>query len=158
MIQVSESIYREADFFLISMLSGCFMILVYDVLRVFRRLMKHGIFWVAIEDMIYWISCAILIFAMLYQKNDGLIRGFAIGGIVIGMLFYNHFISPWAIKGIVWILKKIIGILSYPLRLMRKSVQKPLCFCKHKILRLLRKARKLLKKIGKAVKIGLCKL
>jgi spore cortex biosynthesis protein YabQ len=134
------------------------MILVYDVLRVFRRLIKHGIFWVAVEDMIYLMSCALLVFAMLYQKNDGLIRWFAIAGIAIGMLLYNHFISSWAVRGIVWILKKIINLLTYPLRLAKKGVQKPLGFCKNKILRLFRKARKLLKKIGKAVKIGLCKL
>lgn len=158
MIQVSEGIYREANFFLISILSGCFMILVYDVLRVFRRLVKHGMIWIAFEDMLYWIGCALLVFAMLYQKNNGLIRWFAIGGIAIGMLLYNHFISSWAVRGIVWILRKIIHMLTYPLRLAKKSVQKPLGFCKHKILKLLRKARKLLKKIGKTVKMGLCKL
>lgn len=158
MIQVSESIYREANFFLISILSGCFMILVYDILRVFRRLIKHGMIWIAIEDMFYWISCALLVFAMLYQKNNGLIRWFAIGGIAIGMLLYNHFVSSWAVRGIVWILKKVIYILTFPFQFVKKSVQKPIGYCRRKILKILRKARKLLKKIGKTVRIGLCKL
>ncbi len=158
MIDVSQSILGEADFFLVSVCSGCLMVLVYDVLRVFRRLVRHGVIWTAVEDIIYWIACAVMIFAMLYQRNDGLIRGFAIGGIIIGMLIYNHFISPWAIRGIVWVLKKLIRIVSFPFRFIGKQVKKPLHYCHHKILRFMRKVRKLLKKIYKAVRMGLCKM
>lgn len=158
MIHVSESIFRELDFLLISLLCGCFMVLVYDALRVFRRIVKHGTVWLAIEDMVYWISCALLIFAMLYQTNDGLIRGFAIGGIIIGMLLYNQLISPWAVRGLVWLIQKILRMISLPFRFAQKHLKKPAAACRLKILRFLRKVRKILKKIKKTVKIGLCKL
>ena len=96
MIEVSGNILREADFMAVSMLSGCVLVFIYDVLRIFRKLVTHGTIALAIEDMLYWTFCALFIFAMLYRKNDGLIRGFAIGGIVTGMLVYNYLISSWA--------------------------------------------------------------
>ncbi len=157
MMSVSESIFQEADFFAVSILSGCLMVFLYDMLRVFRRLMKHGTVWIALEDIIYWFISAFLIFAMLYRKNDGLIRGFAIGGILTGMLFYNHFVSPRVVKGVVWIVKKLIWLFSFPLRLLRKILRRPAAFLGRKGMRGAKKVKKLLKKIHKAVKIILYK-
>ncbi|MEE1247841.1 MAG: spore cortex biosynthesis protein YabQ [Lachnospiraceae bacterium] len=140
---VSESILTEVRFFLISVLSGAALIFFYDIFRILRRVIVHGAIWIAIEDFFYWLSCAILFFAMLYQENDGLVRGFAMGGLFLGMFCYNRFVSPYVIKYaalllgfLMKILRKLCGILIKPLK----------------------KAKKILKKIGKAVKIGLCKL
>ncbi len=157
MMSVSESIFQEADFFAVSVISGCLMVFLYDVLRVFRRLTKHGTLWIALEDIVYWMISALLIFAMLYRKNDGLIRGFAIGGIVIGMLFYNHFISPRVVKGVVWLVKKMIRLFSFPLRLLKKILRRPAAFVGRKGARGVKKVKKLLKKIHKAGKIILYK-
>ncbi len=157
MMSVSESILQEADFFAVSILSGCLLVFLYDVLRVLRRLLTHGTIWIAIEDIFYWLTCAVFIFAMLYQKNDGLIRGFAIGAIVLGMIFYNHFISPRVIKGVVWLVKKLIRIVSFPLRLARKILKRPAAFCHRKAGRLWKRMKKLLKKLYKAGKMILYK-
>lgn len=157
MMSVSESILQEADFFAVSILSGCLLVFLYDVLRVLRRLLPHGTIWIAIEDIFYWLICAVFIFAMLYQKNDGLIRGFAIGAIVLGMIFYNHFISPRVIKGVVWLVKKLIRIVSFPLRLARKILKRPAAFCRRKAGRFGKRMKKLLKKLYKAGKMVLYK-
>ena len=157
MISVSGSIFREADFFVVSVLSGCLMVFVYDVLRIFRRLVSHGTALIAAEDVLYWIFCAFFIFAMLYQKNEGLIRSFAIGAILIGMLIYNHFVSPWVIKGIVWLIKKLVGILCFPLKQVKKMLRRPVSFCARKSRRFWKMVKKLLKKAGKAGKMILSK-
>lgn len=109
---VSESIFRELDFFIVSFILGIVLVLAYDCLRIFRRLIRHGTAWLAIEDLCYWIITAFVIFAMLYQKNDGLIRGFSIGGIVIGMLLYNQLISRYIVRYITLFLEKIIHMVQ----------------------------------------------
>lgn len=157
MMEISESIFQEADFFAVSVMSGCFMVFLYDILRVFRKLVKHGAVFTALEDVIYWILAALFIFAMLYRKNDGLIRGFAIGGILIGMLFYNHFISPRTVKAVVWLVQKMIYIFSFPFRMMKRVLRRPAAFCRRKGVRVRKKIKKLLKKIYKAGKIMLYK-
>lgn len=157
MINISGSIFKEADFFVVSMFSGCLMVFVYDVLRVLRRLLSHGTVLIAIEDILYWIFCAFFIFAMLYQKNEGLIRGFAIGAILLGMLLYNHFISPRVIKGVVWLAKKVLWIISTPFRLAKKLLKRPTEFVRRKSAKMGKKVKKLLKKAYKAGKMILYK-
>lgn len=129
MIAVSEEIRGELIFLLISFALGEGLVMLYDMFRIFRKVVPHGVLWTAVEDVLYWMMAALLIFGMIFQKNDGLIRGFSLGGIVLGMLFFNHFVSGFSVRGISKILNKVLGI------------------CK-----------KGLKKITRAVKIGLCKL
>lgn len=157
MMSVSQSIIREADFFVVSFVSGCLLVFLYDVLRVFRRLIPRGSVAVAIEDIIYWMVCALLVFAMLYQKNDGLIRGFAIGAVGAGMLLYNHFISPHSIKLVVFVVRKLLKIAEFPIRLLKKVLKRPAAFCYRRTLRFGKKGKKLLKKIYKAGRMILCK-
>ncbi len=83
---MSGQILLELQFFARAFLWGIFLTLLYDLLRIFRRLVTHGTFALAAEDLLYWITCGILIFRMLYEENSGAIRGFAIAAVILGML------------------------------------------------------------------------
>ena len=67
------------------------MMILYDIIRLFRRLIPHNTAAVAVEDILYWLVCGFLIFRMLYVENSGAIRGFAIAAVVLGMLLYLQF-------------------------------------------------------------------
>ena len=123
MIAVSEDIHQEILFLLISLALGEGLVVCYDVFRIFRRIVPHGVIWISVEDILYWIVCALLVFGMIFQTNDGLVRGFSIGGICIGMLFYNHFVSPFFVKHISSILEKIIRFWKKGLKKEGKAVK-----------------------------------
>lgn len=144
---MSETIAWEGNLLLVSILLGICLMLSYDVLRIIRNLVRHPYILLAIEDGIYWILCGISIFAMLYQENDGLLRWFVLAGIVLGMLIENSWVSPWLVKICTIILEKI----GFLLKKLWDVPAKP----GKKFFRILRKE---LKKIGKAFKIGLCKM
>ena len=127
MIAVSDGIHQELVFLLISFALGEGLVMLYDVFRIFRKVVPHGVIWISVEDVLYWIMAALLIFGMIFQENDGLIRGFAIGGILLGMLFFNHFVSPFLIRSISGILKKILEILKKGLKKVREAVKIGLC-------------------------------
>lgn len=127
MIAVSDGIHQELVFLLISFALGEGLVMLYDVFRIFRKIVPHGVIWISVEDVLYWIVAALLIFGMIFQENDGLIRGFAIGGILLGMLFFNHFVSPFIIRSISGILKKILEILKKGLKKVREAVKIGLC-------------------------------
>lgn len=127
MIAVSDGIHQELVFLLISFALGEGLVMLYDVFRIFRKVVPHGVIWISVEDVLYWIVAALLIFGMIFQENDGLIRGFAIGGILLGMLFFNHFVSPFLIRSISGILKKILEILKKGLKKIREAVKIGLC-------------------------------
>lgn len=48
----------------------------YRVLVVFRRLVKHHGFFVALEDVLYWFLSAFVMFAVILVANDGAARWF----------------------------------------------------------------------------------
>lgn len=150
-MQVSEAIGNEAAFFLVSMLCGMGLVFLYDLFRILRRLISHGNIWIGIEDVCYWLFCTVVVFLLLYQKNDGMMRAFCFLGIAVGGACYAFFFSRFVVKICVKILKtifnflgKILGFIGKP---FIKTGRKILCFL-----------RKQLKKLYKAIKIGLCKL
>lgn len=89
--------------FLDSLLCGGFLLAVYDCIRIFRLFLPHGTIAEAVEDLLYWVFDALFIFHMLYRKNSGAIRGYAIAGVVLGMLAYHLAISPL----VMWLGRKL---------------------------------------------------
>ena len=108
--QGERGIFTEAVFLGISVLVGMGLFLLYDIFRIFRRIVPHGAIWIGVEDFCYWLLCTAAVFLMLYQENDGMIRGFAIGGVIFGMILYFFLLSRFVVKINVCILKKILGI------------------------------------------------
>lgn len=147
---VSEAIGREAAILCAAVAAGAGLFFLYDILRIFRRIIPHGAVWIGVEDFVYWLVCTGVVFVMLYRENDGMVRGFALGGVVLGMLAYFLLLSRFVVKVNVRILKAVLGILkkigSFFLRPFRCIWKKTGGFL-----------RKQLKKFLKAVKIGLSK-
>ena len=157
-MQISEGILKEADVLLASFLTGMILLFVYDLLRIIRRLVSHKSWMTGAEDLLFWIGSAVALFAMLYRENSGYIRGFVIGGVVAGMLCYNLLFSRWVVKGSVFLLEKILFAVSRPLVWTARLLKRPAGFAKKKKKKVLRFFKKQLKKIWKAVRIGVCKL
>lgn len=148
---VSETIGREAVFLGISILVGVGLFFLYDILRIFRRVVPHGNLWIGVEDFFYWMICTGAVFVMLYQENDGMVRGFALGGVVVGMMLYYRLLSRFVVRVNVFVIKAVLGFFG-----------KILGFFFRPVLRRGKKVggffRKRLKKFLRAVKMGLCKL
>jgi spore cortex biosynthesis protein YabQ len=157
-MEVSAEILKEADVLLAAFLTGALLLFIYDVLRIVRKIVPHKMWLVGVEDLLFWIGSALALFAMLYRENSGYIRGFVIGGVLVGMLLYNLLLSAWIVAGSVFLLKKILFVLSRPLVWTARLFRKPLGFAGRKAKKLLRFIKKELKKLWKTVKIGMCKL
>ncbi len=157
-MEVSAGILKEADVLLAAFLTGALLLVVYDLLRIIRRLIPHKIWLVGAEDLVFWIGSAAVVFAMLYRENSGYIRGFVIGGVVVGMLFYNAVFSSWVVKSGVFLLQKIMFVVSRPLAWTARLLKKPMGFAGKKLKKFFRFCKKQLKKLWRAVRIGICKL
>ena len=157
-MEVSAEILKEADVLLAAFLTGALLLFIYDVLRIVRKIVPHKMWLVGAEDLLFWVGSALALFAMLYRENSGYIRGFVIGGVLVGMLLYNLLLSAWIVAGSVFLLKKILFVLSRPPVWTARLFRKPLGFAGRRIKKLLRFFKKELKKLWKTVKIGMCKL
>lgn len=106
------------------MIRGVLILALYDVIRIFRRVVPHGILAVALEDAAYWLATALLVFQLLYRENDGAVRGYALLAVAAGMFLYHQTVSSWLVMHISGILRWCLGILLKPFAAVcRKMVQ-----------------------------------
>ncbi len=103
---VSTSIYQELLFLGSSVLVGMGLFFLYDILRIFRRILPHGNIWIGVEDFLYWIIFTGVFVVLLYRENDGMVRGLACGGLLVGMTCYYLLLSRLIVHCQVWIWKK----------------------------------------------------
>jgi spore cortex biosynthesis protein YabQ len=150
-------IINELRFFLNSILWGVILLVIYDVFRIIRKIIKHNAFFVAIQDIIYWIVCSILIFNMMYEQNNGIIRAFAVLAIVIGMLLYHGSVSDMVVDFISMVINKVIHFVNVVLGTVINTILWPFKFIFKKIRRfvlfILKKVRKLVLALIKPLKI-----
>lgn len=142
----------ENVFLLHALLMGIFITFVYDLLRVFRRVIPHAAFFVSLEDIIFWIYCGAEVFLLMYHEGNGSLRWFAVMGALAGMFFYKKLISGLFVKYVSLALGKALEVLGKIL----KFLCRPFGFVGRKAGKTARKAggkaHRLLHRIKRAIK------
>lgn len=77
-------IEKELAVFLQAALAGNLVYLTYSVIRVVRRIIKHNLFFVSLEDLIFWIGTGIYLFTKIFQTSNGSIRWYFLIGVLTG--------------------------------------------------------------------------
>lgn len=75
---------KEAVIFLYAGLTGIVTFSCYQFLRLLRRLVRHHIVAVNIEDFLYWLCMSAYVFRQMYYTTYGSVRWFFVLGIVCG--------------------------------------------------------------------------
>ncbi|MCM1058091.1 MAG: spore cortex biosynthesis protein YabQ [Firmicutes bacterium] len=143
---------NENEFLLHALLMGIFITFVYDLIRIFRRVIPHNSFFVSLEDLGFWIYCGGSVFLLMYHESNGELRWFAVFGAIGGMLLYRKLVSPLFVKYVSLVLSKalaglgrILGFLLRPLKRLFHKTAAGIGRISHRIGR----------RIGKAVKLRL---
>lgn len=100
-------------------LHGALITVVYDLIRIFRRVVAHGNFWIGVEDFLFWIWTSLWIFSVLYRENDGSFRMYTILAMVLGMVFYHRTMSEPLVNVIGKTLKKVVFLVGWPIKRMK---------------------------------------
>lgn len=119
---MSEVILTELRTIGVAFVSGAFITFIYDLLRIFRRVISHGNVWIGLEDFLFWIWTSLWIFSVLYRVNDGSLRIYTILTMVSGMIIYHKMISEPFVKITGGILKKTMTLLGLPLKKFWKRI------------------------------------
>lgn len=161
---MSQNIINEVYFFAGSLLMGVVITFVYDFLLILRRVMIHHMFWISLEDFMFWMSCAIGVFYMLYEENNGILRWFAVLAAALGMLLYKRIIgvrfvciAASVIEKELHIICKILEILLRPFCRGGKQAGKVLKYVHKKQLKIFKYVKKQLTGLVKVLKITLSK-
>ncbi len=145
---MGQNIVDEVTFLCHSFLLGVVITFAYDGFLILRRLIKHGMLLVSLEDMIFWIACAIGVFYMLYEENNGILRWFAVFGATLGMIVYKASVSPLVVKGISLVIGRACRMIFRLLRFLLGPVR----FLGRKTGRFFAFSGRKGKKVGKCVK------
>ena len=154
------SMSEQAYLFFIAVLIGFFIGFVYDILRIFRKVIPHANFFIHLEDFIYWLVVAFIMFYVMLGKNYGEIRGFSVVGNLIGMSIYFVTLSILVIKvsmTVIDFIKKVVvailKIIFFPIKLCLKILSYPYYFVLKRLKTILFGIKKLLQKSKRYARI-----
>ncbi|MBQ8248000.1 MAG: spore cortex biosynthesis protein YabQ [Lachnospiraceae bacterium] len=126
---ISGEILNEVRLFTTSVALGAALTFVYDGWLIFRNVFKHNLFWISVEDLLFWIIAAVAVFMSLHEQNNGVLRWFIVIGAGIGMILYKYSVSGFYVKYIskvalyiVVYIKKIAYFVGKPLIWLKKRV------------------------------------
>lgn len=161
---MSQDIMKEVMFLIHSFVLGVVITFVYDGFLILRRLIKHTMLLVSLEDMLFWLACAISVFYMLYEENNGILRWFAVAGAALGMITYKKTLSAPVIMTVTAIIQFIFGFLAKlinfmlkPLHVLMRKTGSGFGILKRKGCKFAKFLKKKLTQYGKVLKIILCK-
>jgi spore cortex biosynthesis protein YabQ len=122
----------QTQLFFVAIQIGILMGMLYDVIRIFRKIIPHPDWIVQVEDLLYWALASILAFIVLYIHNYSALRFFVFIGIALGSVFYFATfsiifmkIATWIICFVKSVLKTCIHILSIPIKWAIRIIQLP---------------------------------
>ena len=120
---MSSEIVYEARFMLEALCLGMILSALYDFIRIVRRVFPHGKALIGTEDFLYWMCNTYLIFRLLFKYNYGVIRWFAILGVIFGMLLYRAALGNRLVKLVSGCISKGLAWLSKPFQIIYKKVR-----------------------------------
>lgn len=95
---MTDQIRYEVCLAVLGFITGCWMMVVYDALRIFRLMIAHNAFFTGLEDFFYWIYGGALCFMLLFEQNQGRFRAYIIAGVFAGMALYDRLISRFLFR------------------------------------------------------------
>lgn len=108
---------HELLLFFCAMATGTGLLFIYDWIRILRRLIPHRAGVIAAGDFFFWIFCSVAIFLFLYHNNDGIIRSYAMAGMLIGMILYHFTISDCLVT-------VLVNVTNIPLNFIKKQLKR----------------------------------
>lgn len=118
----------QFDIVLYALLSGLLTGIMFDLYRIIRGA-KVPKFIVFIEDILFWVLAAVIVFTFLLYTNYAFLGPYVYIFMVISLLFYLRFISSLiynveitVIETVSRILRVIFKTISYPMKLIYSKI------------------------------------
>ncbi len=97
---MADLIYDEAHLFFVCFILGAVLALTYDGIRILRLLFCHKDWLVDVEDLLYWMLTAWMVFRTMFYYNQGMLRGYAFLGMFLGVVTYLLTLSRILLRGV----------------------------------------------------------
>lgn len=119
---------NQAYIFLIFIINGLLIGILFDIFRILRKSFKTSDFITYLQDILFWTCAGFLILFSIYTFNSGEIRLFIFVGLLFGIALYLLTISKYFITINVKIITFISNILEkifiLPIKFIFKLINK----------------------------------
>ena len=152
---MDSEILPQSYIFIIFILNGALIGLIFDIFRTFRKSFKTSDIITYIQDILFWIISGGTTLYLIFYFNNGKLRAYIFLGVLIGVVLYVLFISKLFMKisvSIILFIKKIIGMLLYPLKKLFLYASKIIKKIKINSIKFSQKSSKNYKKINNLIK------
>lgn len=108
---MAQEIYIQAGNILEGMWYGIWIAAAYDVLRILRRVIRFGTIQVNLQDFLFWVAVGLVLFSMMFQCTDGVVRFYLFLSVFTGAWLYHKSVSAFLVKYLSKIINKLFTIL-----------------------------------------------
>ena len=116
--------------FLLFILTGIVIGIVFDIFRIFRRSFKTNDIITYVQDFLFWLVTGCILLFSIFTFNNGELRGYIFIGIILGVLLHLLLLSKYFINIFVKIFSVLKKIIGYPiywlLNFTKKYILSPL--------------------------------
>ena len=119
----------------------------YDVFRILRCVLRPGavrVFW---QDLLFFVTAALMTFLFAVAVNDGVLRVYVFAGLVAGFFAYRYTVG----RAVVRFVTTLIALLTRLGRRLNDALAKPVRRIREICRKMLKKIRKNLKKFKKGL-------
>ena len=120
-------ITNQAYIFLIFIIIGMIIGILFDFFRILRKTINTKDFITYIEDIIFCVLTGIILLYSIFIFNSGEIRIYIFVGLLFGILIYMLSISKYFVKINVFIIEKIKYLINIPIKFLKNTL-KPISF------------------------------
>ncbi len=118
----------QAYAFLMFILNGILIGLLFDIFRIFRKSFKTPDFITCLEDILFWLISGLILLYTIFKFNNGELRLYIFLGLCLGILIYMLVFSKVFVKVSVYIInivKRIFYIIILaPIKFFTKFLRK----------------------------------
>lgn len=126
---ISESVYAQLQLFGVAILWGAAIGLAYDGLRIARHICPPPGWLYFLEDILFWIVEALMIYRLMFKYDDGAIRSYTMIGILLGMVLYLWLFGRW----LPGVMERLLDRIGYRIRKILSKIwrffKKPVNYC-----------------------------
>ncbi len=90
---------------------GVYVTFLYDLIRIFRRVIPHKGWLVSLEDLGFWAYLFVAVFLFLNKEGNGTLRWFAVAGVLAGMILYKKLLGRHLVSYGTRILTRIRNVI-----------------------------------------------
>lgn len=102
------TIYSQFTFLIFNFVAGILVASLFDMYRVVRRFGNNNKILTFIQDILFLILSAIIIFTFLLCTNEAYLNGYVCVFMLLGVFFYVKLLSKVYIKFIGFILNNLV--------------------------------------------------